>query len=77
MYAFGLKIKARNRYCRRCHSQVYHSDVFGYPYVCHSCDENLYGIETDILTKAEHCSIMVLKKVRLFGAIPVTYEELN
>ena len=35
-----------NRFCFRCHSRVYHSDVKGYPYVCHECDENMYSFET-------------------------------
>lgn len=31
--------------CPRCGSQLYPSDVGGYRYVCHECDENFYGIE--------------------------------
>lgn len=45
MYTGKLRIPT-NRFCFRCHSRVYHSDVKGYPYVCHKCDENMYTFET-------------------------------
>ena len=31
--------------CRRCHSIVSPSDVEGYPYVCYTCDENMFEFE--------------------------------
>lgn len=45
MYTGKLRIPT-NRFCFRCGSRVYHSDVKGYPYVCHECDENMYTFET-------------------------------
>lgn len=45
MYIFGITIPT-NRFCFRCHSRVYHSDVKGYPYVCKKCDENMFRLET-------------------------------
>jgi len=46
----GLNESASNgkkRVCKRCHHEVFPSDVKGYPYVCKHCDENLYGFETE------------------------------
>ena len=45
MYTGKLRMPT-NRFCFRCGSRVYHSDVKGYPYVCHKCDENMYAFET-------------------------------
>lgn len=45
MYTGKFRIPT-NRFCFRCSSRVYHSDVKGYPYVCHKCDENMYAFET-------------------------------
>lgn len=45
MYTGILRIPT-NRFCNRCHSRVYHSDIKGYPYVCHECDENMFTFET-------------------------------
>ena len=45
MYTGKLRIPT-NRFCFRCGSRVYHSDVKGYPYVCHECEENMYTFET-------------------------------
>ena len=45
MYTGKLRIPT-NRFCSRCDSRVYHSDVKGYPYVCHECDENMFKFET-------------------------------
>ena len=45
MYTGKLRIPT-NRFCFRCGSRVYNSDVKGYPYVCHECDENMYTFET-------------------------------
>jgi len=43
----GTKIKVpARRFCNRCGSRVYHSDVRGYPFVCFTCDENMYKFET-------------------------------
>ena len=45
MYTGILRIPT-NRFCFRCHSRVYHSDVPGYPYVCNECEENMFNFET-------------------------------
>ena len=45
MYTGKLRIPT-NRFCFRCNSRVYYSDVKGYSYVCHECDENMCEFET-------------------------------
>lgn len=36
-----------SRVCSRCKSQVLHSDLPNYDYLCFECDENLYMFETE------------------------------
>lgn len=45
MYTGIIRIPT-NRFCFRCGHRVFHSDVKGYPYVCHNCDENMFSFET-------------------------------
>lgn len=40
----NVKVKV-NKYCFRCNSQLFKTDVRGYPYVCYKCDENMYNFE--------------------------------
>ena len=35
------------RICRRCGAQVQSSQVEGYRYYCHECDEDLFEFEID------------------------------
>lgn len=37
-----------NLVCPRCGRNLYTSDIAGYPFVCCECDENFYGIETNV-----------------------------
>ncbi len=45
MYTGKFRIPT-NRFCYRCGERVHHSDVKGYAYVCHECEENMNKFET-------------------------------
>ena len=62
MYTGNFRIPT-NRFCLKCGSRVYYSDVKVYSYVCHECDENLYFFET---YKKKHNNFIeqVMQKVK-------------
>lgn len=75
MYTGRLNIPT-NRYCDRCGSKVYHSDVKGYPYVCYECDENKYKVETHkkgtrIKTLLESIGVMLI-----LVALTIDWEQI-
>lgn len=49
------------RICTRCgHRVLAEKDKsIDYPYVCPNCDENLYGVETTLISKAKYKKMFI------------------